>query len=69
MTIIDHKDINLSSKVQQILFIRGYSHIFNWEDYRDYKASTRTAIFRAEAIADLFIDNTCEVSDYAEYEF
>lgn len=69
MTIIDHKDIKLSTKVQQILFSRGFSHIFNWEDYRFYKKETVNAIFRAEAIAELFIKDTCEISDFADYEF
>lgn len=69
MTIIDHKDIKLSTKVQQVLFFRGYSHIFNWEDYRYYKNETKTAIFRAEAIANLSISETCQLSDFAEYEF
>ncbi|KFF26848.1 hypothetical protein [Chryseobacterium vrystaatense] len=69
MTIIDHKDIKLSAKVQQILFSRGYSHIFNWEDYSFYKEQTKNAIFRADSIANLFIKDTCEFSDYAEYEY
>ena len=69
MIIIDHKDIKLSTKVQQVLFSRGYSHIFNWEEYREYKERTKTAIFRAEAIADLFVKNTCEISDFADYEY
>lgn len=69
MTIIDHKDIKLSIKVQQVLFSRGYSHIFTWEDYRMYKAETQGAIFQAEAIAEKFISDTCEISDYADYEF
>ena len=67
--IIDHKDIKLSTKVQQVLFSRGYSHIFNWEEYREYKGQTKNAIFRAEAIADLFVKNTCEISDFADYEY
>lgn len=69
MTIIDHKDIKLSTKVQQALYYKGYSQIFNWEDYRYYKEMTKDKIFRAEAIADLFIKESCELSDYAEYEF
>ncbi|MFC7345958.1 hypothetical protein ACFQO9_04405 [Chryseobacterium zhengzhouense] len=69
MTIIDHKNTNLSNKVQETLFIKGYSHIFNWVEYLFYKNQTADKIFRAEAIADLFIQNTCEISDYADYEF
>lgn len=69
MTIIDHKDTKLSTKVQQSLSYKGYSHIFNWEDYRYYKQITTTAIFQAEAIAELFINESCELSDYDDYEF
>lgn len=69
MTIIDHKNTNLSTKVQETLFVKGYSQIFNWEEYFYYKNQTSDKIFRAEAIADLFIQNTSEISDYADYEF
>ena len=69
MTIIDHKDIKLSTKVQQILFSRGYSHIFNWEDYKTYKQLTKGAIFQASDIAERFISESCEISDFADYEF
>lgn len=69
MTIIDHKDIKLSNKVQEILFVRGFSHIFNWFDYEDYKSQTKGAIFQASEIAELFILDTCELSNFAEYEF
>lgn len=49
MTLIDRKDINLSEKVKEILFRKGYSHIFNWRDYEEFKHSTKDAIFQAEA--------------------
>lgn len=69
MTIIDHKDIDLSIKVQETLFYKGYSHIFDWKDFIFYIKLTADKIFRAEAIAELFIQNTSEISDYADYEF
>lgn len=69
MTIIDHKDIKLSIRVQQILFSKGYSHIFNWEDYSEYKKDTEGAIFQASDIAEKFISESCEISDFAEYQF
>lgn len=69
MTITDHKDINLSSKVQEILYQRGYSQIFDWIDFLLYKRETKNAIFPAEEIANLFIENTLELSDYADYEY
>jgi hypothetical protein len=69
MKIIDHKDIKLSSKVIEILSKRGYSHIFNWNEYNEYKKSTSGKIFQAYAIADLFVLNSCEFSDFEEYVF
>ena len=70
MTLIDRKDINLSEKVKEILFRKGYSHIFNWNDYEEFMHSTKDAIFQAEAIANLFIEwNSHEISDLADYEF
>lgn len=69
MKIIDHKDINLSSKVMEILSIKGYSHIFDWLEYYEYKKATEKAIFQASDIADLFIVNSCETSDFEEYVF
>ncbi len=69
MKIIDHKDINLSSKVIEILSQKGYSHIFNWSEYNEYKKNTCGRIFQASAIADLFISNSCEISDFEEYVF
>lgn len=69
MTIIDHKDIKLSTRVQQILFSRGFSHIFNWDDYTEYKKTTEGAIFQASDIAEKFISESCEISDFADYEF
>lgn len=69
MKIIDHKDINLSSKVIEILSLKGYSHIFIWSEYYEYKKATERAIFQASSIAELFIVNSCETSDFEEYVF
>lgn len=69
MTTTANKSMKLSDCVKEILFIKGFDKIFNWEDYRYFKKVTKTAIHRAEAIAKLFIEETCELSDYAEYEF
>ncbi len=69
MTIIDHKNIKLSDKVQEILFRAGFSRLFNWADFREYAEATRNEIFQAQAIADLFIESSFEPSDFADYEF
>lgn len=46
MKIIDHKDINLSSKVQEILYQKGYSHIFDWLEYYQLKKPLKTPFFK-----------------------
>lgn len=59
----------ISEKVKRILFKRGYSHIFNYPDYQYFKsmAAEVPAIERAHYIADLFIENTSEKSDFDQY--
>jgi hypothetical protein len=69
MTSTDSKNTNLSEIVKDILFIKGFDKIFNWEDYKYYLYLTKNAIHRAHAIAELFISETHEISDYAEYQF
>jgi len=69
MTIIDNKSTKLSDIVKEILFLQGFHKIFNWDDYYYFKNQTKNAIHRAQAIANLFISETNELSDYADYEF
>lgn len=59
----------ISEKVKRILFKRGYSHIFNYPDYKYFKslASGTPAPELANYIADLFIENTSEKSDFESY--
>lgn len=58
-----------SEVVKRILFKRGYSHIFNYPDYKHFKdmAKNIPSPYRAGFIADLFIENTSDLSDYDEY--
>lgn len=61
----------LSERVKKILFHRGYSHIFNYADFKQFKLTVNQMPYtdRAEAIADLFVSNTNEASDYSDYTF
>lgn len=60
----------LSDKVYQILANRGFSKLFNWEDYRYFKKQSQDKQNPAEYIAEQFIFwNTHEESDFADYEF
>lgn len=65
------KPFLLSEKVKRILYRRGYSHIFNYPDYKYFKEAAKEIAYidRAEAIADLFIENSNEVSDYSNYTY
>ncbi len=70
MTTTNHcKNTILSNKVQHILYKKGYSFLFDWEDYHRYKKLTKNAIFPAHEIAEMFIKESYQLSDYAEYEF
>lgn len=60
----------LSDKVYQILQEKGFSKLFNWEDYRFFKRESTDKINREHWIAEQFINwNSHEVSDFADYEF
>lgn len=63
------KLFNLSEQVKKILYERGYSHIFNYADYKDFKKLSRNTlnIYRANSIAEMFIENTNENSDLNQY--
>lgn len=61
---------NLSQQVKDILQAKGFSKIFNYSDYKYFKNRVKTAFNKAQAIAELFIDeNTQTNSDFNEYIF
>lgn len=67
-----HKNtaFKLSEQVKATLHEKGYSFLFNYSDYAYYKAQVKKAFNKAQAIADLFIqDNTNQRSDYNGYIF
>lgn len=59
----------ISERVKRILFKMGYSHIFNYPDYKEFKALATglTGAEQAQFIAELFIENTSEKSDFQDY--
>lgn len=57
----------LSERVKRILFKRGYSYTFNYPDYQQFKKACQATFNKAEAIADLFIENTSQEGDLEEY--
>lgn len=67
-----HKNtaFKLSEQVKATLHAKGYSFLFNYSDYKYYKAQAKKAFNKAQAIADLFIqDNQPIKSDFSEYVF
>lgn len=70
MTATATKIQNLSDMVYQILKDKGFSKLFNYEDYRYFKKQSKDHPNPAEYIAQQFIFwNSHELSDFADYEF
>lgn len=60
----------LSEQVKAILHEKGYSFLFDYSDYKYYKAQAKKAFNKAYAIAELFIqENANQKSDYNGYIF
>jgi len=61
----------LSDQVKENLSAKGYSAIFNYQDYKYYKSQVNKAFNKAQAIAELFIKDNFSInsSDYNEYLF
>ena len=59
----------LSDKVYQELNSKGFSKLFNWEDYHYFKKMTAQKFNQVEAIVEMFIFYSCDLSDFADYEF
>ncbi|MFA9191145.1 hypothetical protein AAGV28_07150 [Flavobacterium sp. FZUC8N2.13] len=60
----------LSEQVKATLHEKGYSFLFNYEDYKYYKAQAKKTFNKAYTIAELFIqENANQKSDYNGYIF
>lgn len=69
-TFNSHKNTNkLSDQVKNILQEKGFSFLFNWSDYQYFKDQAKSAFNKAQAIADLFIQDNPQNSDFSEYVF
>ena len=72
MTLIKDKSnaINLSEQVKNILHEKGLSAVFNMNDYLYFKKKVKNAFNKAQAIAELFIEENLNTkSDFNEYIF
>ncbi len=60
----------LSDQVISILHSKGFSAIFNYPDYEHFKKQCKSAYDKAQAIAELFIqDNAEATNDFNDYVF
>jgi hypothetical protein len=60
----------LSTQVKSLLHEKGFSFLFNFQDYKYYKAQAKNAFNKVQAITELFIEeNVQSKSDYNEYIF
>ena len=58
-----------SEQVKSILRNHGLSKAFNYSDYTYFKGKARKAFNKAQAIAEMFIEEYRTESDFSEYQF
>ncbi len=58
-----------SEQVKTILHNHGLSKVFNYQDYKYFEGKVKRAFNKAQAIADLFIEEHRTESDLTEYVF
>lgn len=66
---IDDKNTKLSEQVKKILTEKGFSFLFNFHDYKYFKLQAKGDFNPALKIADLFIQDTNQESDFNQYIF
>jgi len=65
----DRKNTKLSEQVKKILTEKGFSFLFNFQDYRHFKPQAKGDFNPALKIANLFIQDTNQESDFNQYIF
>lgn len=68
-TAVQDKCTKTSEQVKAILTKNGYSHLFNYNDYKYFKKQCKNEFNRALAIAHKFIEYNDIPGDYQEYIF
>jgi len=63
------KSFLFSEQVKSILHAHGLSKVFNYSDYTFFKAKAKTAFNPVQAIAQMFIAEYRNQSDYNQYQF
>jgi hypothetical protein len=67
--ITECKNTNLSEQVKKILTDKGFSFLFNFDDFKFFKKKAKGEFNPALKIADLFIMDTNQESDFNQYIF
>lgn len=67
-TAVENKTTKTSLQVQEILSKNGYSHLFNWNDYKYFKSQCKRTFNKPLEIAKMFVEYHDVPSDYTEYE-
>lgn len=68
-TAVQSKGTKTSVQVREILTKNGYSHLFNYNDYKYFKTQCKNEFNRALAIAQKFVEYNEVSSDFQEYIF
>ena len=58
-----------STQVKTILHEKGFSHLFTWADYEYYKKKCKGAFNLAYSIANKFLEQAEQDSDFNQYPF
>jgi len=66
-TAVQSKSTKTSVQVKEILSKNGYSHLFNYNDYKYFKSQCKAEFNKAVAIAEKFIEYYDSASDYDQY--
>ncbi len=70
MTTTKSKSQKISDQVKEQLHEKGYSFLFNYNDYATFKKQCKNAWNKAQAITEKFLEeNVNQNSDYNEYIF
>jgi hypothetical protein len=67
--ITERKNTKLSEQVKKILTEKGFSFLFNFQDYKYFKQKAKGDFNPALKIADLFMKETDQESDFNQYIF
>lgn len=59
----------ISEQVKSILHAKGFSKVFNYQDYEHFKTVCKDAFNKAQSIANMFIEEHQADSDFADYQF